>query len=66
MVIPVFAVERAQELLFELGRLIREKRIPRLLTILDSPMAVEVTELFDRYRGLLDEETQALRHEIGL
>ena len=60
VVIPVFAVERAQELLFELGRLIREKRIPRLLTILDSPMAVEVTELFDRYRGLFDEEAQVL------
>ncbi len=60
VVIPVFAVERAQELLFELGRLIRDRRIPRLLTILDSPMAIEVTELFDRYRGDLDEEAQAL------
>jgi metallo-beta-lactamase family protein len=60
IVIPVFAVERAQEILFEIGRLIREKRIPRLLTVLDSPMAVEVTELFDRYRGDLDEEAQVL------
>jgi metallo-beta-lactamase family protein len=60
VVIPVFAVERAQELLFELGRLVRDKRIPRLLTILDSPMAVEVTELFDRFRGELDEEAQSL------
>jgi metallo-beta-lactamase family protein len=60
VVIPVFAVERAQELLFHLGRLAREKRIPRLPVFLDSPMAVEVTELFDRYRGELDEEARAV------
>jgi metallo-beta-lactamase family protein len=60
VVVPVFAVERAQELLYALGRLVRDKRIPRLLTILDSPMAVEVTELFDRYRGELDEDAQSL------
>ncbi len=60
VVIPVFAVERAQELIFEIGRLIRDHRIPGLLTVLDSPMAVEVTELFERYRGDLDEEAQAL------
>ncbi|MGD0783210.1 MAG: MBL fold metallo-hydrolase [Candidatus Aminicenantales bacterium] len=64
IVIPVFAVERAQELLFEIGRLIRDRRIPGLLTVLDSPMAVEVTELFERYRGDLDEEAQAL-YRVG-
>jgi metallo-beta-lactamase family protein len=60
LVIPVFAVERAQEVLYVLGRLLAAKRIPRLLTILDSPMAVEVTGLFGRHRAILDEEARAL------
>lgn len=60
LVIPVFAVERAQEVLYVLGRLLAAKRIPRLLTILDSPMAVEITGLFGRHRAILDEEARAL------
>jgi metallo-beta-lactamase family protein len=60
LVVPVFAVERAQEVLYVLGRLLAAKRIPRLLTILDSPMAVEITGLFGRHRGLLDEEAKRL------
>jgi len=60
LVIPVFAVERAQEVLYVLGRLLAEKRIPRLMTVLDSPMAVEVTRLFARHRSILDDEARAL------
>jgi len=63
VVIPVFAVERAQEILFHLSRLVADRRIPRILTVLDSPMAVEVTALFDRYRGELDEDARALFQE---
>lgn len=60
LVIPVFAVERAQELLFYLSRLIRQKRVPALPVFLDSPMAAEVTEIFLRHTESLDEEAVAL------
>lgn len=60
LVIPVFAVERAQEVLYVLGRLQAARRIPRLMSVLDSPMAVEVTGLFARHRAILDEEAKAL------
>lgn len=56
VLIPVFALERAQELLFYLGNLIRSGRIPRLPVFLDSPMAVEVTKVFARYPAYLDPE----------
>ncbi len=56
VVIPVFALERAQELLYYLGKLIAENRIPRIPVFLDSPMAVEVTNVFSRHPELLDKE----------
>lgn len=60
IVIPTFAVERAQELMYYLGGLLRADRIPHLLAFLDSPMAVDVTEVFLRHRDCMDEEAIAL------
>lgn len=60
IIIPVFAVERAQELMYHLSLLIRDKRIPRLLTFLDSPLAVDITAVFERHPEFLDEETRRL------
>jgi len=59
ILIPTFAVERAQELLFYLGRLMHQKRLPRLLVFLDSPMAVDVTDVFRGHKELMDTEMQA-------
>lgn len=60
VVIPVFAVERAQELLFYFSRLYRTGRLMPLPIFLDSPMAVRITEVFRRHRECFDDETQAL------
>ncbi len=57
LVIPTFAVERAQELMFHLSRLSRKKCFPPILVFLDSPMAVDVTGVFERHPECLDEET---------
>lgn len=57
VVIPSFAIERTQELLYRLGELRAEGRIPKVPVIVDSPMAVRVTEVFRRHRELFDEET---------
>jgi metallo-beta-lactamase family protein len=47
VVIPTFAMERTQEILFYLKKAIEAKQLPRSLTIfLDSPMAVSATEIF--------------------
>jgi len=62
IVIPVFAVERAQEMMFHFSRLIRQRRMPRLAVFLDSPMATDITDVFLRHSESLDEETNALFH----
>ncbi len=57
ILIPTFAIERAQELLFHISRLAREKRIPYLMTFLNSPMAVKITKVFKRSQRFFDKET---------
>ena len=58
VVIPTFAIERAQELMFYLDRLTSARRIPPLLVFLDSPMALDVNKVFERHSEFLDEEAQ--------
>jgi metallo-beta-lactamase family protein len=60
LVIPTFAVERAQELMFHLSRISRTKCFPPILVFLDSPMAVDVTGVFERHPECLDEETMGM------
>ncbi|MBE3112303.1 MAG: MBL fold metallo-hydrolase [Acidobacteria bacterium] len=60
VVIPTFAIERAQDLMFHLSRLVRAKAIPPVPVYLDSPMAREVTQAFERHVEFLDEEARKL------
>lgn len=60
IVIPTFAVERAQELLYYLAEGLRKDRIPHLMTFVDSPMAINVTDVFRRNAAYFDDETRAL------
>jgi len=60
VLIPTFAIERAQELLFYFNRLASAKRIPYIMSFLDSPMAVEITKVFERCRKYFDKETLEL------
>lgn len=62
VVIPTFATERAQELMYFFGKLVHAKRIPSLKVFLDSPMAVDVTNIFLRFEDYLDEETRKMIH----
>lgn len=49
MVIASFAVGRAQQLMYLLSILIRERRIPEIPIFLDSPMAVSGTKIYEYY-----------------
>ncbi len=49
LVVPAFAVGRAQHLLYLLDRLRAERRIPELPVFLDSPMAIDATSIYCRH-----------------
>ncbi|MDO8715914.1 MAG: MBL fold metallo-hydrolase [Dehalococcoidales bacterium] len=60
IVIPSFALERTQEVMYYLNKLMTEKRIPHLMVFIDSPMAINITEVFKRHSELFDGEMTAL------
>lgn len=61
IVIPAFAVERTQEMLYSLYLLNRDGRLPKDMPVfLDSPLAIKATEIFRKYRSYLDGETQSI------
>ncbi|MBN2022112.1 MAG: MBL fold metallo-hydrolase [Pirellulales bacterium] len=59
VVVPTFAIERAQELIYHFGNLLRDGAIPAVPFFLDSPMAAEATAVFRRHRDCFDVETWA-------
>jgi metallo-beta-lactamase family protein len=61
VLIPVFAVERTQEIIFTLAKAIREGRLPQDMPVyLDSPLAIKATEIFRRHPEFFDAETKAI------
>ena len=60
IIVPSFALQRAQEILYYLNILLMEKRIPYLAVYLDSPMAIKIIEVFKQYAELFDDEMKDL------
>ena len=56
IIMPSFALERSQELLYFISELLREGAIPHLMVFLDSPMASAITKVFRRHPELFDPE----------
>jgi metallo-beta-lactamase family protein len=61
VVIPSFAIERAQEILYDIKKLLSKNALPPLPVFLDSPMAIKVTEVFKQYARYLDQEAKAFK-----
>ncbi len=60
IIIPTFALERAQEVLYYLNKLLLADRIPPLTVFVDSPMAINVTDVFKHHPELFDSEMTEL------
>ena len=56
IIVPSFALQRAQEVLYYMNKLLLENKIPDIPVYLDSPMAIRITEVFKQYRELYDRE----------
>jgi metallo-beta-lactamase family protein len=58
LIVPAFAVGRTQQLVLMLHELINAKAIPEFPIFVDSPLAVNVTEVFRKHPELFDPETR--------
>lgn len=56
IIVPAFALGRTQELIYILHKLTIQKRIPQIKIFIDSPMAINITELFDGHEKDFDFE----------
>jgi len=65
VVIPAFAVERTQKLLFMLKELMETDQIPRVPVHADSPMAIKAVQIFLKYSEEFSPETKALIEKYG-
>lgn len=64
ILIPAFAIGRSQELLYHLGKHYTEWGLSNWSVFLDSPMAIEASQVYWDYPHLYDEETTRLRKRI--
>ena len=63
LLIPSFAIERSQDILYHLNNLLLDKRIPPVQVFVDSPMAKRVTSVMRRYPELYDDAMRQLVEE---
>ncbi|MFA5993186.1 MAG: MBL fold metallo-hydrolase [Candidatus Pacearchaeota archaeon] len=58
LLIPSFAIERAQEIIYYLGEFMQAGLIPKMDVYLDSPMAVKATAVFSKYSKYYNSDVQ--------
>lgn len=61
ILVPTFAIGRAQQIIYHLAILFHEGKVKRFPVYLDSPMAIEATKVFGRYPDLYDEDLLQLK-----
>ncbi|TEB17976.1 Ribonuclease [Pelotomaculum sp. FP] len=65
LIIPAFAVERTQDLLYHLSLLIEQNKIPPMPVYIDSPLAAAATGIFQNHPEYYDQETSDLINRGG-
>jgi len=55
LMIPVFSLERTQELLYEIDGMVENHRIPRMPMFLDSPLAIKLTAVYLKYENYFND-----------
>ncbi|MCP4638815.1 MAG: MBL fold metallo-hydrolase [bacterium] len=65
VIVPTFALERAQEFVYALKRLEMQNRIPNLPVYVDSPLTVNITEVFRLHTDLFDDQMRDVMEKSG-
>ena len=65
MIVPAFSVGRTQALVYDLHSLFLEKKIPEIPMFVDSPLSVNVTEVFKRHPECYDGEIKEMLYREG-
>jgi len=60
LLIPSFALERTQRLLYQFNDLVENKKIPSVPIFVDSPLAIKLTEIYRKYPEYYDQEAYEL------
>lgn len=60
LIVPAFAIERTQEILFELNSLVENKLVPPINIFLDSPLAIKATDVYRRSREFFNRKATNL------
>jgi len=58
IIVPAFSLGRTQHLVYVIHKLVDSKRIPRFPIYVDSPLAANITEIYQRHQEDYDEETR--------
>ena len=58
VIVPAFAVGRTQELVYDLNQMMQDGDVPRVPVYVDSPLAVNATQVFKNHLECFDEETR--------
>jgi metallo-beta-lactamase family protein len=60
VIIPAFAVERTQEMIYSLHLLAKDGRLPDIPVFVDSPLAIQATEIFRDCKKYMDEDAKRI------
>ncbi|MBP6911749.1 MAG: MBL fold metallo-hydrolase [Candidatus Pacebacteria bacterium] len=58
LIIPTFSLERTQELLYEINDFVENERIPKMPIFVDSPLAIRLTVIYEKYKSYFNVEAQ--------
>lgn len=58
LLIPAFSIERTQEILFEIRKMMEESEIPLIPVFLDSPLSIKAMALYEKYSDYFKKEVQ--------
>jgi len=63
LMIPAFALERTQDILFHLNELFEKGRVPKVPVFIDSPLAIKLTAIYRKYENHFNKEVLKLERD---